>query len=104
MHLSVEGLRPWDWSNRYCSISGSDPLRQSSSLIVTGTVVKPQQPTNQPTPKPDESTTFVNWHNWIDLTMRALIIFQEQMKKKLKVLKKVSKTVPEKVSKNSEKI
>ena len=30
---SVEGLRPWNWvtHTRYCSISGRDPLRHSSS-------------------------------------------------------------------------
>ena len=33
---------------RYCSISGSDPLRQSYRLM-TGTVVKPQQPCSPPT-------------------------------------------------------
>ena len=36
MHLSVEGLRPWDWSYPVLQISGSDPLRQSYRLICHG--------------------------------------------------------------------
>ena len=37
MHLSVEGLRPWDWSDRHTAVvlqylPGGDPLRQSYRL------------------------------------------------------------------------
>ena len=32
MHLSVEGLRPWDWS--YCSISWSNPLIFDMALLL----------------------------------------------------------------------
>ena len=46
MHLSVEGLRPWDWSYPVLQYLREWTHSDSRIVFVTGTVVK-HQPTNQ---------------------------------------------------------
>ena len=47
MHLSVEGLRPWECLSDI-AVSPGETHSDSRVVLVTGTVVKPQQPTNRP--------------------------------------------------------